>query len=246
MNECDGKQESTDSKGLYIKPAEECRFDLFVLAEVMLRFDPSYCGIASARNVRVWAGDGEYDVVLGLGLTDLLYLLNYSCFRNSSLPRSLSDARVISYCRRCGSLIYFLDTGRFTLEGQLGGNVALTLLPNASHGFDSPKRDTRIENSPATSRTISAKEWLRSSVPMKICSLLNSIFIYGGTLVYSDMRPRLLLSSLSGPRRHRDFRPDKVLTLWRHPRQLRQQGLLAPQPYGFQRDLGWRSRRRHG
>lgn len=66
MSESDGKQESTGAKNLYIKPAEECEFDLLALGEVMLRFDPGENRIASARNFRVWEGGGEYNVARGL------------------------------------------------------------------------------------------------------------------------------------------------------------------------------------
>ena len=49
-----------------LRPAEECRFDLVSLGEVMLRFDPGEERITRTRNFRVWEGGGEYNVARGL------------------------------------------------------------------------------------------------------------------------------------------------------------------------------------
>lgn len=51
---------------LTIRPAEECRYDLVALGEVMLRLDPGEGRIRTARNFRVWEGGGEYNVARGL------------------------------------------------------------------------------------------------------------------------------------------------------------------------------------
>ena len=52
--------------GLAIRPAEECRYDLVALGEIMLRFDPGAGRIRSAREFQVWEGGGEYNVARGL------------------------------------------------------------------------------------------------------------------------------------------------------------------------------------
>jgi 2-dehydro-3-deoxygluconokinase len=49
-----------------IRPADECRFDLVALGEVMLRLDPGEGRIRTARTFRVWEGGGEYNVARGL------------------------------------------------------------------------------------------------------------------------------------------------------------------------------------
>ena len=54
------------TSGLKIRTAEECRWDLLALGEVMLRFDPGEERIALARSFRVWEGGGEYNVARGL------------------------------------------------------------------------------------------------------------------------------------------------------------------------------------
>lgn len=54
------------SEGLDIRSAQDCRWDLVSLGEVMLRFDPGEERIAHARNFRVWEGGGEYNVARGL------------------------------------------------------------------------------------------------------------------------------------------------------------------------------------
>ena len=51
---------------LPLRRAEECRFDLVALGEVMLRLDPGEERIAAARSFRVWEGGGEYNVARGL------------------------------------------------------------------------------------------------------------------------------------------------------------------------------------
>lgn len=54
---------------LLLRPAEECRFDLVALGEVMLRLDPGEGRIRTARSFRVWEGGGEYNVARGLRRT---------------------------------------------------------------------------------------------------------------------------------------------------------------------------------
>ena len=51
---------------LAVRPAEECRFDVVALGEIMLRLDPGVGRIRNAREFRVWEGGGEYNVVRGL------------------------------------------------------------------------------------------------------------------------------------------------------------------------------------
>jgi 2-dehydro-3-deoxygluconokinase len=52
--------------GLPLRPAEECRWDLVSLGEIMLRLDPGDERISTARTFRVWEGGGEYNVARGL------------------------------------------------------------------------------------------------------------------------------------------------------------------------------------
>jgi len=54
------------SAALTIKTAEECRYDILSLGEVMLRLDPGEGRIHTARNFRAWEGGGEYNVARGL------------------------------------------------------------------------------------------------------------------------------------------------------------------------------------
>jgi 2-dehydro-3-deoxygluconokinase len=49
-----------------IRPAEECRYDLVALGEVMLRLDPGDGRVRTARTFQVWEGGGEYNVARGL------------------------------------------------------------------------------------------------------------------------------------------------------------------------------------
>jgi len=52
-----------------IRPAEDCRFDVVSLGEVMLRLDPGDTRIRAARNFTVWEGGGEYNAARGLSRT---------------------------------------------------------------------------------------------------------------------------------------------------------------------------------
>jgi len=54
------------SAGLTLKTAQETRWDLVSLGEVMLRFDPGEERISRTRSFRVWEGGGEYNVARGL------------------------------------------------------------------------------------------------------------------------------------------------------------------------------------
>lgn len=52
--------------GVSLRPAEECRYDVVALGEVMLRLDPGEHRIRAARNFAAWEGGGEYNVARGL------------------------------------------------------------------------------------------------------------------------------------------------------------------------------------
>jgi 2-dehydro-3-deoxygluconokinase len=47
---------------LDIRPASDCRWDCVSLGEVMLRFDPGFGRVRTARQFQVWEGGGEYNV----------------------------------------------------------------------------------------------------------------------------------------------------------------------------------------
>jgi len=49
-----------------LRPAEDCRYDVLALGEVMLRLDPGEGRIRSTRSFHVWEGGGEYNVARGL------------------------------------------------------------------------------------------------------------------------------------------------------------------------------------
>lgn len=53
-------------EALRLRPADECRYDIVSLGEVMLRLDPGEGRIRTARTFRAWEGGGEYNVARGL------------------------------------------------------------------------------------------------------------------------------------------------------------------------------------
>ena len=54
------------SSPLGVRPANNCRFDLVSLGEVMLRLDPGETRIHTTRSFQAWEGGGEYNVARGL------------------------------------------------------------------------------------------------------------------------------------------------------------------------------------
>ena len=67
---------------LQIKPVTKCQYDAISLGEVMLRFDPGYGRIRTARRFDVWEGGGEYNVTRGLK----------KCFRlNTAVVTAFAD-----------------------------------------------------------------------------------------------------------------------------------------------------------
>ena len=62
----DAGEANQKNQTLAIRPADECRYDLVSLGEVMLRFDPGEGRIRTARSFQVWEGGGEYNVARGL------------------------------------------------------------------------------------------------------------------------------------------------------------------------------------
>lgn len=76
---------------LSIRPAEDCRFDLVALGEVMLRFDPGDGRIAMARTFAVSEGGGEYNVARGLRRCFGLRTAIVTAFADNPVGRLLED-----------------------------------------------------------------------------------------------------------------------------------------------------------
>jgi len=55
-----------DNNKLKIKPKDKCKWEEVSLGEVMIRLDPGFSRIKTARNFKVWEGGGEYNVARGL------------------------------------------------------------------------------------------------------------------------------------------------------------------------------------
>ena len=51
---------------LDIKSADQCRYDMVALGEIMLRLDPGDGRVRTARQFKAWEGGGEYNVARGL------------------------------------------------------------------------------------------------------------------------------------------------------------------------------------
>ncbi|MEJ3747253.1 sugar kinase [Actinomycetes bacterium KLBMP 9797] len=76
---------------LAIRPAEECRYDLVSLGEVMLRLDPGEGRVRTARGFRAWEGGGEYNVARGLRRCFGMRTAVVTAFADNEVGRLLED-----------------------------------------------------------------------------------------------------------------------------------------------------------
>ncbi|MDQ7904747.1 sugar kinase [Phytohabitans sp. ZYX-F-186] len=76
---------------LRIRPAEECRYDLVSLGEVMLRLDPGEGRVRTARSFRAWEGGGEYNVARGLRRCFGMRTAVVTAFADNEVGRLLED-----------------------------------------------------------------------------------------------------------------------------------------------------------
>jgi 2-dehydro-3-deoxygluconokinase len=76
---------------LTIRPADECRYDLVSLGEVMLRLDPGEGRVRTARSFRAWEGGGEYNVARGLRRCFGMRTAVVTAFADNEVGRLLED-----------------------------------------------------------------------------------------------------------------------------------------------------------
>jgi 2-dehydro-3-deoxygluconokinase len=76
---------------LRVKAAEECRYDLVSLGEIMLRLDPGEGRVRTARSFRVWEGGGEYNVARGLRRCFGMRTAVVTAFADNEVGRLLED-----------------------------------------------------------------------------------------------------------------------------------------------------------
>jgi 2-dehydro-3-deoxygluconokinase len=76
---------------LDLRPADQCRYDLVSLGEVMLRLDPGEGRVRTARNFRAWEGGGEYNVARGLRRCFGLRTAIVTAFADNEVGRLLED-----------------------------------------------------------------------------------------------------------------------------------------------------------
>jgi 2-dehydro-3-deoxygluconokinase len=76
---------------LKIKSADSCRFDILSLGEVMLRLDPGFGRIHTARTFTAWEGGGEYNVARGLRRCFGKRAALVSAFADNPVGRLLED-----------------------------------------------------------------------------------------------------------------------------------------------------------
>ncbi len=76
---------------LDLRPADECRWALVALGEVMLRLDPGDVRVSTAREFRVWEGGGEYNVARGLRRCFGLPTTIVTAFADNAVGRLAED-----------------------------------------------------------------------------------------------------------------------------------------------------------
>jgi 2-dehydro-3-deoxygluconokinase len=77
--------------GLKVKAAEQCKWDLVSLGEIMLRFDPGEGRIHTTRQFQVWEGGGEYNVARGLRRCFGLRTAVATAFAENPVGRLIED-----------------------------------------------------------------------------------------------------------------------------------------------------------
>jgi 2-dehydro-3-deoxygluconokinase len=76
---------------LDLRPADQCRYDLVSLGEIMLRLDPGEGRVRTARAFRVWEGGGEYNVARGLRRCFGLRTAVVTAFADNEVGRLIED-----------------------------------------------------------------------------------------------------------------------------------------------------------
>ena len=76
---------------LEIKPADQCRYDMIALGEIMLRLDPGDGRVRTARRFDVWEGGGEYNVARGLRRCFGLKTSVVTAFADNEVGRLIED-----------------------------------------------------------------------------------------------------------------------------------------------------------
>lgn len=71
--------------------ADECRWDLVSLGEVMLRLDPGDGRVSTTRSFRVWEGGGEYNVARGLRRCFGLRTAHVTALADNPVGRLIED-----------------------------------------------------------------------------------------------------------------------------------------------------------
>ncbi|MCQ2377935.1 MAG: sugar kinase [Victivallaceae bacterium] len=77
--------------GLEYLSAEECRYDILSLGEIMLRLDPGAGRIHTARTFTAWEGGGEYNVARGLRRCFGLRAAVVTAFADNPVGRLVED-----------------------------------------------------------------------------------------------------------------------------------------------------------
>ena len=151
------------SAGLTIRAAQDCRFDLVSLGEVMLRFDPGEGRISTTRSFNVWEGGGEYNVARGLRRCFGLRSSIVTALVDNPVGRLVEDLMLQGGVdtsnvhwehfdgvgREARNGVYFLERG-FGLRGGLGmmdrGNTAISQMRPGQVDWDAifgPKSGAR-------------------------------------------------------------------------------------------------------
>lgn len=76
---------------LTIKPADQCKYDLVSLGEVMLRLDPGEGRVRTTRSFRAWEGGGEYNVARGMRRCFGLRTGVVTAFADNDVGRLIED-----------------------------------------------------------------------------------------------------------------------------------------------------------
>ena len=214
--------------GLTIRPADECRYDLVALGEIMLRLDPGEGRIRTARQFQAWEGGGEYNVARGLRRCFGLRTAVVTAFADNEVGRLLED-----FVLQGGvdtSLIRWMPVGRHRAHGPQRPQLHRARLRR-------PRRARRLRPRPHRGLPAAAGR-CRLGPPLRRRSGVRWFHTGGIFAALSDTTPEVVVEAVAAAKRHGtvvsydlNYRP----SLWKGDRRRRAGARGEPPDRGARR-----------
>ncbi|MFC1651476.1 sugar kinase, partial [Candidatus Latescibacterota bacterium] len=103
-------------------PADECKYDLVSLGEVMMRIDPGDIPTARARNARIWHGGGETNVAEGIAYAFKMRGAVVTALVDDGIGRNI-EAQLNEAGVDTSNIIWFNTSGKGDLSTDAKGSL---------------------------------------------------------------------------------------------------------------------------